>query len=421
MTSLAYAALWLFVFSVPWERVIVITNVAIVTRVTGALALGLALLAVVISARFRRWHPFHLLALLFVTCAGIGIMSLGVPNVPKKFWTYTQLFLVLWMIWELAVSRRRVTGLLVAYVFGAYVAALATISVYVNSGGSLRRFSAAGGDPNDLAMTVALALPMAWYLGMTVRQPLVRWTCRGFLPVGLLVLGLTGSRGGMLAGLVGLLIIPLSITKLSPGRLATAIVVLAVSGALAVSFVPEQTVERLATTGQEVEDLSLGGRFKLWRAGILAFVEKPVMGYGTSGFKTAITPQLGIRAQVAHNSFLSVLVEQGLVGFVLYVAMFASVFWTILRLPRLERRFALVLLGTVCFAMLPLTWEDQKQVWFVLAALVGLAAAPDWAFAGAMAHPSVPYQPYRVGTPALAAQPREAWTGGRPPGPRRRP
>ncbi|HYF38299.1 MAG TPA: O-antigen ligase family protein [Gemmatimonadales bacterium] len=411
MTAVAYAALWLFVFSVPWERVIVITDVAIVTRATGALALGLALLAVIISGRFRRWRPFHLLALMFVLCAGVGVMTLGLPVIPKKFWTYTQLLLVLWMIWELAVSRKRVTGLFVAYVLGAYVAAIATIMVYVTQGGSLRRFAAAGGDPNDLAMTIALALPMAWYLGMTLRQPLVRWICRGFLPIGLLVLGLTGSRGGMLAGLVGMLIVPLSMTRLSPGRLATGIVMLVLSGTLAVYLVPEQTVERLATTGQEVEDLSLGGRFKLWRAGLIAFVEKPILGYGTSGFKTAVTPQLGIRAQVAHNSFLSVLVEQGLLGFVLYTAMFLSVFWAVLRLPRPERRFALVLLGTLTVTMLPLTWEDQKQVWFVMAALVGLAAAPDLMFAAAPAQTSRPYQPYRAGSPAMASRPREPWTG----------
>jgi hypothetical protein len=68
-----------------------------------------------------------------------------------------------------------------------------------------------------------------------------------------------------------------------------------------------------------------------------------------------------------------VLVEEGLIGFLLYATMFIAVFLSLLRLPPLERRFTLVLLATIGAAMLPLSWDDRKTVWFVLAALVGLA------------------------------------------------
>ena len=78
---------------------------------------------------------------------------------------------------------------------------------------------------------------------------------------------------------------------------------------------------------------------------------------------------------LAHNSFISVLVEEGLVGLWLYLTMLFSVFSSILRLPRLERRFGLVLLATLVTAMLPLTWEDQKATWFIMAAaLIGMSA-----------------------------------------------
>lgn len=376
MISLAYAALWIFVFSLPWEGVIRISGVAVVSRVTGMLALALALLAVVISGRFRRWHVLHVAALLFVIWAGGVLLIVYNPAViPKKFWTFVQLFLMLWMIWELAPSRQRQLGLLTAYVLGAYVAAVDTIMLYRREAGELRRFAAGGGDPNDLAMTLALALPMAWYLGMTYHRPILRWVCRGFLPVGIVALGLTGSRGGMLAAIVGLLIVPLSMTKLSPGRLATAIAILTISGALAVAYVPDTIVQRLSTTGSEVEQVRFGGRFKLWVAGLRAFTYKPVIGYGTAGFIPAITPRLGPMSQVAHNSFLSVLVEEGLVGLLLYLLMIVAVFRALLHLPGPERRFALILLATLMVAMLPLTWEDRKSVWFILAALLGLSQA----------------------------------------------
>jgi O-antigen ligase len=378
MRTVAYAALWVFVFTLPWESaLVVVPGVNVLTKVTGGLALAAALGIVVMSGRVRRWHLLHLAALLvLVWIAGEFFVFQVGEKLPLRFWTYVQLVVMLWIIWELAPSWARQLGLLTAFVFGAYVASLSTLMLYRRAAGELRRFAGVEADPNSLAMTLALALPIAWYLGVTFRNPVLRWACRGYMAVGLVAIGLTGSRGGLLATIVALTIVPLTMTKLSPGRLAAAIGMLALSGALAVAYVPTRVVERLATTGTEVEDLSLGGRFTLWRAGAKAFTQRPMTGYGVGAWRTAVAPILGPNPQVAHNSFLSVLVELGIVGLVLYLSMFVAVFLAVLNLPSLERRFGLVLLATLGVAMLPLSWEDQKTVWFILAALLGLARAP---------------------------------------------
>jgi O-antigen ligase len=383
MISLAYVCVWIFVFVLPWERIVASEGVSLLSRVTGVLAFGAALLAVVISGRVRRWNLFHVAALLFVIWAGCALLFFPTRlTIPDRYWTFVQLLLMVWMIWELAPTRRRMVGLLLAYVLGAYIAALGTLMLYQREAGALRRFSVAG-DPNDLAMTLALALPMAWYLGMTYRQPLLRWVCRAYLPFGLLAVALTASRGGMVVAVLALAIVPLTMTRLSPGRLAAAIGILALSGALAVTYVPDKIVQRLATTGSEVEEGRMGGRLKLWRAGLKAFTRRPVVGYGTTGFRRAIDPWLMQRSQVAHNSYLSVLVEQGMVGFVFFATMLVAVFLAVLRLPTMERRFALVLFAALGTALLPLTWEDRKVAWFILAALVGFAnAPPEWHAAG---------------------------------------
>jgi O-antigen ligase len=411
MNSVAYAALWVFVFSVPWEKTLALPGLSIVARATGATALGLTVLSVVISGRLRRWHTFHVAAVLFWAWAALELfLSHYGERLPYKFWTYGQLILVLLMIWELAPSEQRIRGLMTAYVFGAYVAAFETFKVFRRDAGALRRFSAGGLDGNDLAMTLALALPMAWYLGMTYRKPLLRWACRAYLPVGVLTVGLTGSRGGMLATTAALLVVPLSMTRLSPGRIASAGVMLAAAGALAVAYVPQTLIERLASTGTEVEGGSFGGRGKLWKAGLAVLPEHPVLGVGTGGYKSAITPKLGPAAQVAHNSYLSVLVEQGIVGFVLFMMMFVAVFRSILKLPMLERRVALVLLATLSIAMLPLTWEDRRPSWFVLAVLIGLCHA---ARGVAQPQPSPRRAAPPVGRPWAARQPDRLTTRAR--------
>ncbi|MGH7527656.1 MAG: O-antigen ligase family protein, partial [Gemmatimonadales bacterium] len=380
MISFAYVALWIFIFALPWENMIVITGVGTISRLMGMFALGGAVLAAMVTGRLRRWRLFHVSALLFVIWSGWNIYRGEIYRLAdhertmSKFETYVQLFLVLWMIWELAPSIQRLRGLMLGYVLGAYVAALATVVVSRTAAATMRRFSAEGFDPNDLAMILALGMPMAWYLGMTYRHLLLRWICRAYLPLGLVAIGLTGSRGGIVVGVVALMVVPMTMTRLSPGKIAAAAIALFGSGAIAVANIPETTLQRLGTTGSEMEAGTFNGRMLIWKAGLEALTKKPAFGYGTGGFGRAIRPVLGY-SRDAHNSYLAVLVEQGMLGFLLFSAMFLVVFLQVLNLPLLERRFALILLATLAIAMLPLTWDDQKQVWFILALLVAFSEA----------------------------------------------
>src|SRR5688572_14503370 len=412
MTTLAYGALWFFVFAVPWERLVALPGLAIVTRVAGAVALGLTLLSILVLGRFRRWRLFHMAAFLFVVWAGFGVWYLGMSVVPQKFYTFVQLFVVLIMVWELASTPQRQRGLLVAYVLGAAVPAIATIVLYVQQGGSGVRYSAGGADANNLAMTLALGLPIAWYLGMTASQPLARWIFRAYIPLCILATGLSGSRGGMLTLMVALLVVPLTLT-LSAGRLTAAIALLTLSGALAVTYVPDRVVERLGTTSTEVQDARFGGRIKLWRAGLIAYTRRPLMGYGVSSFVPAVKPQLGPMALVAHNSFLSVLVEEGMIGLLFFLLMLLSVFLSIRKLPHLERRFAMVLLLTLCAALTPLTWEDSKVAWLVMAILAGMSTVRMTAARSQRRAPAVPH-PTSQRRPLAGRAMEGPWSSARP-------
>jgi hypothetical protein len=87
MTSVAYAALWIVIFAVPWERLVILPGLSIVTRVTGAIALGLTLLAIVVSGRIRRWPVFHTAAFLFVIWTRFAVWMLRMPTIPTKYFT----------------------------------------------------------------------------------------------------------------------------------------------------------------------------------------------------------------------------------------------------------------------------------------------------------------------------------------------
>ena len=59
-----------------------LAGVNFVTRVTGGLALGLTLFAIVTSGRVRRWRAFHIAGLVFMIWTGIGVWVLRGARFP---------------------------------------------------------------------------------------------------------------------------------------------------------------------------------------------------------------------------------------------------------------------------------------------------------------------------------------------------
>jgi hypothetical protein len=64
-------------------------------------------------------------------------------------------------------------------------------------------------------------------------------------------------------------------------------------------------------------------------------------------------------------------VEQGAIGFLLFLSMFVVVFRRLRTLPTFERRIGLILLATLALAITPLSWDVHKAMWLVLGLLAG--------------------------------------------------
>src|SRR6266480_3735391 len=127
-------------------------------------------------------------AFVFVLLAGLSsLWSIDSDATRDRVLTYSQLAALVWLIWEIVWSPARQRGLLQAYVLGACVAAAGTIQSYL-AGISLTeagRFSTLNSNPNQLGLTLAMGLPMAWYLALAEpRQPLA-WVWHLFAPLGI--------------------------------------------------------------------------------------------------------------------------------------------------------------------------------------------------------------------------------------------
>jgi O-antigen ligase len=310
---------------------------------------------------------------------------------------------MMWLVWETASSGARLVSLMQAYVLGAYVTAGSTILNYVTGTGyrHTARFAASGFDPNDVGSLLALGLPMAWYLASVFPSAFQRWLNRGYFLFGPVAILLTSSRGALLATLVALFVVPWTLTRLRRGVRVAAVVIMLGAGVAAVRFVPEKSFERLSTTASEITEGTLNNRLEIWKAGIAAVPERPIHGFGPGGFQPAVAPRLG-RGEAPHNTFLSVLVEEGMIGLALYLTLLLVVLNRVRRLPTFERRVALTLLGTLLTVMMPLGWDTHKESWLVLALLAAwseVMAPSRLAAASARTIPGVLRRPPRAVTP----------------------
>jgi len=136
------------------------------------------------------------------------------------------------------------------------------------------------------------------------------------------------------------------------------------------AFAPESSWRRFSQTGSEMTEGTMTHRTVIWAAGLAAFRDHAFLGVGSGSYATTVLRAVDVY-YVAHNTFLSVLVELGVLGELLFLMLLAVMFTSILRMPKLERRLWTVLFLTWAVGVSALTWEYRKPTWL----LFGLFAA----------------------------------------------
>lgn len=171
-------------------------------------------------------------------------------------------------------------------------------------------------DPNDLAIAFLIALPMTLYLARSTPRFLLR-LC-GYSAALLLLYGiyLTNSRGGFLA-LAVILGLHLSRRLGITRSLLLAPLVLVPLLALAPS--------RLGTVSATEE--SAAERVESWYEGMQMFIANPVFGVGKGNFTE-------YHHLTAHNSFILVYSETGLVGYFFWLSLVALSLLMLIRIQK---------------------------------------------------------------------------------------
>lgn len=291
-----------------------------VARFFAVLPIGFALL----GGRGAKLNKAILLQLLFVLFATISVAwSIALENSFSRVFSYILLFMLLLsgcmfdyssydlhkikmsLIWS-----SRITAA-VALLFGSYMEQRLFMEGIIQE------------DPNYLCAYFAFGVIAALQRIMSVDKFSGKVWSAVELAIYLYVIVLTGSRGGLIAIMAGMLMCFLYTGKHSMRNIVLKVSVmlaLLLLLSLVMNYIPEGL--RIRFTVENVVARGGSGRMKIWTSAWDLYTNSPIwrklIGYGTATIVNCFTIYGYSVRNVAHNIFLETLVELGLIGFCIY-------------------------------------------------------------------------------------------------------
>jgi O-antigen ligase len=363
---------------------------------------GLILFVSWFAAQATRSHrePRSLLAsspaiaipvILFVSWSAISVVWAVNSGTATSSTSRFLLLVLLFPIVFAAIRRREhLRWVVAAFVLGAVLSAAIGL---LQSGGA--RLAGGIGDPDGEAALLAAALMLDLGLFATLPRGSV---ARPLAALGgvIMAIGLidTGSRGGLVA--LGVVLIAGALFGGRwRGRAAAVLLVVAIATPLYVFVLAPSAAE------QHLNSSSSSGRTDLWTIGLRMWEANPVLGVGSGNFDAAAAryvqqageitrPDVIIDVpHVTHNTYLEILAELGVPGFLIFVALAIGSLSAALRAARLFERagdvsYELMARG-IAFAIIAqltadffITNEYEHLLWLLLAlppALLAVARA----------------------------------------------
>lgn len=407
----AVVALWLlclFVFAVPLENSIVIPGFGTISRIIGLVAFVAGIVSIVESGKFRTPILPHLMMVLFVVWVSLSFFwTISPDDTTEEIISYVQLIAMVLLIWAEAPKPEQQQRLMRAYIIGAGALAVATILQNESSVVGVRQ-GAFNMNPNDIGLRIVLSVPMALYLSAVDKRPIWPWIYRAEVIAASCGLFFTASRGGFVALLAAFLMIPLTLKSWTTKQKLATLVLVVIGSLVAIRMVPQRAWTRLGSTESEITEGTMDSRTVIWHAGLEVYFDHPFLGIGAGAFPVAVQ-QKTATAWAPHNTFLSVLVELGAVGFAIFAVMLFTLITAAMRMQNLERSLWLVMLLSWALGGFVMNWEYYKPTWFVFAMLAVQSAS--YAMASPVRQRFVQgvQQPYRGQPGRVPKRVREFW------------
>jgi O-antigen ligase len=368
MLSFGYWLVWLFIFSIPCENIIVVDRIGTIGKLVGVMAFIAGIITVITYGKIRKALVEHrILYCWFYWSLLTCLWSIDINQSLLRCFTYGQLILMIWLLWQMTQGKEKVDGLLCAYIAGSYVSIGFTIYNYAaNNQVVWQRYSADGFDPNELGLMLSLGIPISLYLAYSTKRLICIFLFRLFFVSAWVAIILTASRAAFVCAVIASLYAFIYLIKISFRSKIIITLFFLSTMPFIFQWLPETSMNRLATIEGEVRSGTLNNRMTIWKEGVYVAIDNILIGTGAGTFSIAVEKSLKHSA-VAHNLYLTILVEQGIIGFVLFSLYVTMVTKTILQMPKVEKYFWLITIVVWAVGVFTLTWDGRKATWFILA------------------------------------------------------
>ena len=374
----AYAVSLVFILIIPWEGVLQIPGLGPGTQAMGILLAAIWLISVFFTNKFRKPQIFHLLILLFVVWNAASIFWSADPRRSvDQVVTWTLLLGLTFIIWDLFTTKETLLAGLQVYILGTFVAIGSAIYNFLFGNPyytNYERFSPGGTNPDGFGFIIALGVPVAWYLATTKTKTkfggVLKLINYAYIPAAFMGLALSGTRTAMIATIPGMIFGLTSLARLRIWARITILLFVSIAILLLLPVIqPLKSFERLGTTTGALAEGDLNERTIIWREGLETFVDHPIIGIGTNMFRS-----INSLGKVAHNTYISVLVELGLIGLGMFLVILGVVVIQAWSLPKWDKSFWFSMLLVWGIGASSLTWEYRKTTWLFMNMIVASAA-----------------------------------------------
>lgn len=307
------------------------------------------------------------------------------PAQNDRIWfiSFAQLWVLAWLAGRLLDTRRKHYLLMAAFSISSIVSAVFVIfqgQIGETALSSLRGEGLSGG-ANTAARYFIVAIAFMYYLFSLAKSSWTRLLI--LLGIGMLLVGVlfTVSRTGMLlvVSLAGLLLLQRGSIRHKAGFLLIFLVVISLTVLFSDSLI---NIFSLIIPSILRGTDTVGLRYAYWQAGWRMWLAHPITGIGIGQFQynvlaysqNILIPGIRIHAGAgAHNMYVQVLAETGLVGFIFFIGILANSLYLLLRAgnSKGDEWFRIVQIWVVTLILLLLggiTKHDHydKLLWLVI-------------------------------------------------------
>ena len=299
-----------------------------------------------VSKERRQWfmkEPRCYMMMVMAVLIGIGVIvsETSVNNQTGRYIEFLKIVAIALFTTAIVFNRERLRVMvwLIALSLGFYGIKYGAWGL--SNGGSAIILQGPGGmlaDNNDLALALAMAVPMLFILGWTERRKILRRAFFFATPMTVLAVAFTQSRGGFLSVSMAIgVLVWRSRNRLMGIGVGVLIAIVALIA------MPENYKNRLSTIKDYETEGSAAGRIRAWGIATNMATHNPFFGVGLAQFRRRFveyadnpTPAeiKGTAAIVAHSSYFQIWSECGSLALVVYLGMIFSCFWTLWKVRR---------------------------------------------------------------------------------------